>query len=46
MASSETIMIMPGFGYEQSMRVPFAIDGLGRAVWHLFFHDAPRSPTR
>jgi len=34
-------MIMPGFGYEQAMQVPFATDGLGRAVWHLFFHDAP-----
>jgi pimeloyl-ACP methyl ester carboxylesterase len=33
-------MIMPGFGYEQAMQVPFATDGLGRAVWHLFFHDA------
>jgi pimeloyl-ACP methyl ester carboxylesterase len=34
-------MIMPGFGYERSMQVPFARDGLGRPVWHLFFHDAP-----
>jgi pimeloyl-ACP methyl ester carboxylesterase len=34
-------MIMPGFGYEQCMQVPFAQDGLGRYVWHLFFHDAP-----
>jgi pimeloyl-ACP methyl ester carboxylesterase len=34
-------MIMPGFGYEQAMQVPFAEDGLGRKVWHLFFHDAP-----
>lgn len=34
-------MIMPGFGYEQCMQVPFANDGLGRPVWHLFFHDAP-----
>ena len=34
-------MIMPGFGYEQAMQVPFATDGLGRNVWHLFFHDAP-----
>jgi pimeloyl-ACP methyl ester carboxylesterase len=34
-------MIMPGFGYEQAMQVPFATDGLGRHVWHLFFHDAP-----
>lgn len=34
-------MIMPGFGYEQCMQVPFATDGLGRPVWHLFFHDAP-----
>lgn len=37
-------MIMPGFGYEQCMQVPFATDGLGRKVWHLFFHDAPDIP--
>ena len=37
-------MIMPGFGYEQCMQAPFAQDGLGRGVWHLFFHDAPDIP--
>jgi pimeloyl-ACP methyl ester carboxylesterase len=36
--------IMPGFGYEDAMRHPFAQDGLGRLVWHLAFHDAPDIP--
>ncbi len=33
-------MIFAGSTYEAAMQVPFAQDGLGRPVWHLFFHDA------
>ena len=34
-------MILPGFGYEAAMQHPFALDGLGRAIWHLSFLDSP-----
>lgn len=37
-------MIIPGFGYEDSMQAPFVTDGMGRKVWHLAFHDAPDLP--
>jgi len=34
-------MILPGFGYEEALRHPFATDGLGRAIWHIGFLDSP-----
>jgi pimeloyl-ACP methyl ester carboxylesterase len=34
-------ILIPGFGYEDTLVYPFPEDGLGRKVWHMAFHNAP-----
>lgn len=33
--------LLAGFGYEDALRHPFAVDGLGRQIWHIGFLDSP-----
>lgn len=33
--------LLAGFGYEDALKHPFAVDGLGRAIWHIGFLDSP-----
>lgn len=33
--------LLAGFDYEDALKHPFAIDGLGRAIWHIGFLDSP-----
>jgi pimeloyl-ACP methyl ester carboxylesterase len=34
-------IVLPGFGYEDTLVYPFPDDGVGRKVWHMAFHNAP-----
>ena len=34
-------ILIPGFGYEDTLVYPFPEDGTGRKVWHMTFHNAP-----
>jgi pimeloyl-ACP methyl ester carboxylesterase len=34
-------ILIPGFGYEDTLVYPFPEDGVGRKVWHMAFHNAP-----
>ncbi len=34
-------ILIPGFGYEDTLVYPFPEDGTGRKVWHMAFHNAP-----